>query len=219
MSLRCGLIRLKSMKVAWPIALLCAASSVRGDTDTLPYPDSFREKPSEQAHDRWDGDDQEWLDIDDFRDVWDFDKNLFPPYPWEDDTVLQRNSVLPNNFTQTEAISHTCTASIERLKAGPADWKSILGSGRQYIDESMPHSKNEMVYWPSHPRRDELSFASFRVAGFAPPRGNSLWGETGVVPHDIVQGDVGDCYFLSSAASVAEHPDRIKKLFLTQEVS
>lgn len=38
-------------------------------------------------------------------------------------------------------------------------------------------------------------------------------------PHDIIQGDVGDCYFLASASALAEHPDRIKKLFLTQQVN
>ena len=32
---------------------------------------------------------------------------------------------------------------------------------------------------------------------------------------DIVQGDVGDCYFLAASASLAEYPQRIKKLFLT----
>ena len=34
-----------------------------------------------------------------------------------------------------------------------------------------------------------------------------------------MQGDVGDCYFLSSASALAEHPERIKKLFLTKKVN
>ena len=30
---------------------------------------------------------------------------------------------------------------------------------------------------------------------------------------DIIQGDLGDCYFLSALNALAEFPDRIKKLF------
>lgn len=193
--------------------------------DELAYPDSFRE-PIEAVAYPWDTDSSSGLDamrMDEFRKKFNYNSNDFPPYPWEDkdfkksDVVIKRDQ--PNNFTQTQAIAHTCTSSIERFKAGPADWKSILGSGRKYVDETMPHTKNDTVYWPSHPRRDELSFARFNVVGFAPPQGSSMWGSKGVVPHDIIQGDLGDCYFLSSSASLAEHPDRIKKLFLTPEVS
>jgi hypothetical protein len=37
-------------------------------------------------------------------------------------------------------------------------------------------------------------------------------------PKDILQGEIGDCYFLCSVAAIAERQDRIKKLFLTREV-
>lgn len=36
-------------------------------------------------------------------------------------------------------------------------------------------------------------------------------------PNDIQQGELGDCYFLSAIAAVAEWKDRVKKLFLTRE--
>jgi calpain-15 len=38
-------------------------------------------------------------------------------------------------------------------------------------------------------------------------------------PSDIKQGDCGDCYFLSGLASLAESPDRVRSLFLTQELN
>ena len=38
-------------------------------------------------------------------------------------------------------------------------------------------------------------------------------------PNDIRQGYCGDCYFLSSVSSIAEFPDRIKKIFLTEELN
>jgi hypothetical protein len=40
-----------------------------------------------------------------------------------------------------------------------------------------------------------------------------------VDPSDIKQGYAGDCYFLSSLASLAEFPDRIKKIFKIHEVN
>jgi calpain-15 len=38
-----------------------------------------------------------------------------------------------------------------------------------------------------------------------------------IEPADIKQGSLGDCYFLSSLAALAEHPNRIRKLFVNQE--
>ena len=33
----------------------------------------------------------------------------------------------------------------------------------------------------------------------------------------VNQGSLGDCWFLASAAAIAEHPDRIKKIFVNTE--
>ena len=40
-----------------------------------------------------------------------------------------------------------------------------------------------------------------------------------IEPNDIQQGQLGDCYFLSSLAALAEQPDRIKRMFLSLEVN
>ena len=37
--------------------------------------------------------------------------------------------------------------------------------------------------------------------------------------NDIKQGYCGDCYFLSSVSSIAEFPDRIRAIFLTEELN
>lgn len=34
------------------------------------------------------------------------------------------------------------------------------------------------------------------------------------MPHDIVQGSVGDCYMVAVAAALAEYPNRIKKIVM-----
>ena len=36
-----------------------------------------------------------------------------------------------------------------------------------------------------------------------------------ISPNDIKQGYCGDCYYLSSVASLAEKPDRVKAIFIT----
>jgi calpain-15 len=38
-----------------------------------------------------------------------------------------------------------------------------------------------------------------------------------IEPNDIKQGQIGDCYFLSSLAALAERPDRIRSMFLQEE--
>lgn len=40
-----------------------------------------------------------------------------------------------------------------------------------------------------------------------------------IEPNDIQQGSIGDCYFLSSLAALAENSDRIRQLFLNDEAN
>ena len=40
-----------------------------------------------------------------------------------------------------------------------------------------------------------------------------------IEPSDIRQGELGDCYFLSVLSILAEHPNRIRELFITQDVN
>ncbi len=36
-------------------------------------------------------------------------------------------------------------------------------------------------------------------------------------PDDIAQGSLGDCYFVCSLSALAEFPERVRKLFVSQE--
>lgn len=44
-----------------------------------------------------------------------------------------------------------------------------------------------------------------------------MWGSDGVLPAGIRQGLLGSCWFLATGAALAEHPDRVKKLFVNKE--
>lgn len=43
--------------------------------------------------------------------------------------------------------------------------------------------------------------------------------ENEISPNEIKQGALVNCYFLSVIAALAEHPDRIKKIFITDEIN
>lgn len=45
--------------------------------------------------------------------------------------------------------------------------------------------------------------------------GNIYLFEGEIEPNDIKQGHLGDCYFLTSLSSLAEWPDRIRRLFIS----
>ena len=63
-------------------------------------------------------------------------------------------------------------------------------------------------------RRNQMTAFEFK-------RSSEYFGEDALVydtmaPGDIIQGQLGDCYFLAAISSIAEHPDRLKRLFLTK---
>ena len=49
--------------------------------------------------------------------------------------------------------------------------------------------------------------------------GFSLWGETGIRPGDVDQGQIGDCWFISAASALAEDYERLERVFLNTEAS
>ena len=41
----------------------------------------------------------------------------------------------------------------------------------------------------------------------------------GIDPNDIKQGMLGDCYFVAALATLAEWPDRVRKIFVTTKAN
>jgi hypothetical protein len=72
--------------------------------------------------------------------------------------IQHPRSNLAETFTGT---AHTCTSSISRINAGPADYKSIISAGTAYTDASFP-ATSEMIRWTDYPGSDNMAtYASY----------------------------------------------------------
>jgi hypothetical protein len=47
----------------------------------------------------------------------------------------------------------------------------------------------------------------------------SLFGKNGVKAGGVGQGIIGDCWLFAAMAGVAEYPERIKKIFVNQDIT
>jgi hypothetical protein len=88
----------------------------------------------------------------------------------------------------------------------PADQSSLYWAyaGKSGEDLEMQTTYQEVKSWKT----------PVELEGGAVP---SLWGKLGVRPAAIQQGQLGDCWFLSAMAALAEWPDRVKKVFNNQD--
>ena len=83
----------------------------------------------------------------------------------------------------------------------PAEVSSIMGFGG---NPSYPQHRMEKIIW----QRPDAIYGNGSF---------SVYDQ--IEPDDIKQGGLGDCYFLSAMAAIAEYKDRIKRVFLQRKVS
>jgi len=99
------------------------------------------------------------------------------------------------------------------------DYKTFLqklkGSGQRWRDESFPPTIHSLVGDNPSRRRDWQDLVWLRPEEFYGENYNLFVGK--IEPNDIKQGALGDCYFLSVLSSLAEWPDRIRKIFVDKE--
>ena len=92
---------------------------------------------------------------------------------------------------------------------------SIEETGEKFVDPEFNTDQNSLCgYSMDFNRRNQMQAFSFK-------RSDEYLGEDAVVYNtlssgDIIQGQLGDCYFLAAISAIAEHPDRLKRLFLTK---
>jgi calpain-15 len=93
-----------------------------------------------------------------------------------------------------------------------------------FIDPDFPHSNSSLYINPYKPK----SKWQMQISGWGRPsqargswldRGNGNWCiYSNPKPSDIAQGALGNCWFLSGLAVVAEIPDLLQQLVITKEV-
>lgn len=130
--------------------------------------------------------------------------------------------------TELQAKKHGCQFAFNRLRGGPdADFYDIQEGTTKYKHKEF--QGKQMIRWNDNPHangnffKNQMKQAKFkRVFALnkqAKKAGNplSLFGTNGVSPNDIAQGDLGNCWILSAAGSMAEVPGRVENIFINHE--
>lgn len=102
--------------------------------------------------------------------------------------------------------------------------EQVKATGKEYTDDTFPSTQSSLITdWKDPEVQDKVQ----RYSKFVWMRAKEIPSikEGGVNiqvfadsidPSDIKQGLLGDCYFLSTLSVLAEVPDRVKKIFVTQ---
>ena len=99
-----------------------------------------------------------------------------------------------------------------------ADWST----GGKFTDEAYPYQ--DAVFWADRPFESKSLIAANsydlqwkRIGDYWSDR--TLWGPSGVVPGDVAQGDLGNCWLMAALSAYAEYPSRVHDLFHNTEKS
>ena len=122
------------------------------------------------------------------------------------------------SFAEIESSNHTCLSSSDRNKADIVDFWSFQNGSEKYSDTDFTPDISALSWSEFGEDKLDLSEIASEVTwkriGDAFDSSYTLFGNKGVVPGDIVQGSLGDCWLLAGASAVAEKPGRIEKLFV-----
>ena len=94
-------------------------------------------------------------------------------------------------------------------------YSTIIGSGVKYTDSNFPTS--DAIVWSDYTTGTLTSYSTSASWDRLINRVTtaSLFGTTSTPgPNDIVQGALGDCYYLSSCSATAENSVRISNNFI-----
>lgn len=83
----------------------------------------------------------------------------------------------------------TCTYAIDQFKAGPDDFRSIIGSGNAYTDATFPKGYSG-IRWTEYPQPTSLSlsYQAQYSSWYRPTQiytGLSLFGPNGIKTSDV----------------------------------
>lgn len=91
----------------------------------------------------------------------------------------------------------------------------VESSGQRFIDQRFPPENSSLVGFGEDGNADRMGRYRWAATNEIFPGGYDIAGHA-VSPSDVCQGELGDCYFVCAISSVAEVPDRIRRLFLSK---
>ncbi|CAM1329411.1 Uncharacterised protein g10003 [Pycnogonum litorale] len=103
-------------------------------------------------------------------------------------------------------ISNNTDATMVEMKI------NLLESGELFVDDDFP-PENRMLYYTSPPTDERITWMRPHEIVEVP-----MMQIDGVNRNDIVQGILGDCWFLSSCAAVSQRPDMMSRVIPNGQV-
>ena len=113
---------------------------------------------------------------------------------------------------------HSCKLSTERNKQPLLDFYTILGGTALFTDNDFTPDSSSLFWADMGEYPDAFlhpNTVTWKRAYDAMPN-KTLFG-SGISPDDINQGNLGDCWFLAAASSIAEFQGRMEKVFLNDK--
>lgn len=92
---------------------------------------------------------------------------------------------------------------------------SIIEAGEQWTDPDFPPEFESLCTNGSNAQFNKCKAYEWKRLSEMYPDGDVF--KDGTEPGDIKQGELGDCYYLCTLASMAEVPERVYDRFITQE--
>ena len=121
------------------------------------------------------------------------------------------------------AVSNKSRAAIKKMQTEMVQIKRFvqdtIAKGKPWTDDDFPPERKSLYDPKIDTDIDAHTFNSFKWK-----RASEIFNPIdvfvgGVDPNDINQGQLGDCYYLAALSSLAEFPDRVKALFVTQTIN
>ena len=138
-------------------------------------------------------------------------------------SIDQTPTALTEILAQTQAgaiNAEICLRTAARNKAALPDFYKILNGKTKYKDTDFKHDWSSFAWHDAGESFTDIAEETtvWKRASVAFPK-KTLFGEHGITPHDIKQGEIGNCWFVSAASALAEEKGRLESVFLNSEVS
>ena len=96
--------------------------------------------------------------------------------------------------------------------------EQIILEGKPWTDPDFPPQLSSIYNTSRDKYYDRNLFDSLEWRRASDIYSRPVVFDNGIAPDDIVQGALGNCYFLACLSSLAEFPDHVKDLFLTPKI-